>query len=47
LIDGCVYVYCDGLCGDTLKKWNALAQKESESALVEKADNYKLKLGGE
>ena len=38
MIDGRVYVFYNGFWGDTLKKWNARAEKETESALVKKAD---------
>jgi len=47
LINGRAYVFYNGFFGDTLKKWNAQAQKEPEPALVEKADNRWMKLGGE
>ncbi|MBL0714408.1 MAG: hypothetical protein JJV98_11970 [Desulfosarcina sp.] len=38
IIDGRLYVFYNGFWGDTLKKWNTLAGKETESALVERAD---------
>ncbi len=40
LIEGRVYVFYDGLFGDTLKRWNKLAAEEPEPALVTKADRH-------
>ena len=38
LVEGKLYLYYDGLFGDTLKKWNDKSQTETESALISKAD---------
>lgn len=47
LIDGRVYVFYDGFFGDTLKKWNARAQKEPEPSLVKMADDQWSKVSKE
>lgn len=38
VIDGKLYLFYDGFWGNTLKKWNEKAQKQSDEALVSKAD---------
>lgn len=40
LIDGKLYLFYDGLFGDTLKRWNKLALKQPEADLVNTADRY-------
>ena len=43
-VNGVTYLFYNGFWGDTLEKWNALAEDESESALIEKADDNWKKL---
>jgi len=38
IIDGKLYLFYDGFWGNTLKKWNEKARKQSDEALVSKAD---------
>ncbi len=38
IIDEKLYLFYDGLWGDTLKRWNKLTKKQTETSLVEKAD---------
>ena len=37
IIDGINFLYYDGFWGNTLNKWNKLAEKKSEAALVRQA----------
>lgn len=38
IINGKVYLFYDGLFGNTLKKWNRLTTQESEAKMVKRAD---------
>jgi YHS domain-containing protein len=43
-IDGVIYLFYNTFFTDTLDKWDALAEKESEQKLVERADRWWQKL---
>ena len=47
IIDGINYLYYDGFWGNTLKKWNKLAEKGSEAALVRQAGGHWQKIVSE
>ncbi len=38
VVDEKLYLFYDGLWGDTLKRWNKLTNKQTETSLVEKAN---------
>ncbi len=40
IIDGANFLFYDGFWGDTLKKWNKLAEKEGDPALVRQAGEH-------
>jgi hypothetical protein len=40
IIDGKNYLYYNSFFTDTLEKWDDLAERESEQALVKRADNH-------
>lgn len=40
IINAKTYLFYDGLFGNTLKKWNRLSIKESEAAMINRADKH-------
>ena len=44
ILNGRLYLFYDGFFGNTLKKWNHLAEDQEESDLVKQADDHWKKL---
>jgi YHS domain-containing protein len=40
IVGGRLFLFYDGIWGNTLKKWNQMTEAESESLLVKKADEH-------
>ncbi len=47
IVDGKTYLFYNSFFTDTLKKWNGLALKQSESALTGRAKNHWKKISGQ
>ena len=46
IINERLYLYYNGIAGNTLKKWNGLASSQPEAELVKKVDRNWAKTGG-